>query len=226
MAWNDDGQYYTTTANDLKRAERAARGVLKRHPGSRVALYVLARVALRRRRVAEAVRRLNQLVAAGGDGYFARMQLGRLKLARRDLGGAVKHLERAKKFAPEMAEPYELLARAYGRAGKQAEQILELEQWSFRAQQKHTPVATLVELLAKRRDYLGLRRFGELASYIQPASARLHAWLAEAYEAPAPMPDLHRAIWHQETALLCKPSSPTALRRRLARLLKRAGQRP
>ena len=71
-----------------------------------------------------------------------------------------------------------------------------------------------------------MRRYGEMAYYINPASVKLHTYLAEAFAAPAPQPRLNKAIWHLETALLANPAKPAEIHVKLARLhLKRKDRR-
>lgn len=193
---------------------------------SRVALYVAAQAALGKRDGGRAATLLGKLLSAGGDGYEPRMALAELAFQKNDLREATKHLEAAKRLDPEKPAPYALLAKAHEKTGQTDRLIAELKALAELDQQTLAPVAKLVDLLAGRKDWAGVRQYGTMAYYIQPASAKLHGLLAEAYAAPAPAADGDRAIWHLETALLCRPERPADLRVALARqLLKRRDTR-
>jgi len=192
-------------AGDKDQAEAAAVPLLKKHPTQKLALFAVAQLALARNDRTGAIRLLQQLLAAGGDGYETRLMLGRLYLEQKDLKRAREHLDRAKRWDPENARPYMLMAQVLDRMGKKASLIKELKAL-VRLDQQSGPAATrLVELLAGRKDWAGVREFGQMAYFIRPASARLHLLLARAFDASAPRRDKKRARWHLETALLLKP---------------------
>lgn len=209
----------------LLHGERAAGAVAKRaleqDRHERHALYVLARLALQRKDGTEAARLLEQLIAAGGDGYDARLLLGRLAIRRRDVTSAESHLSAALRYCPEAAEPLALLARAYEDGDQPHRAIVQLKRLVRLTQQRIGPVRRLIALLRRQGDQAGVREFGDLAYHIQPASSVLHLQLAEAYEAAAPDRQIGRAIWHLETALLCQHADTKAIQRRLAALLPR-----
>lgn len=204
-------------------AEKSFRQLAHQSPKNRLALYISASVALRnpkQRKEAEAF--LDRLVAAGGDGYFAREALGRLALKRGDLSAARKHLLAAMAFEPENGEPHRLLARAHKRAGRIQQAIDELKALVVLKQHEPKPALELVDLLARSNEHAGVHKYGEMAFHRQPGSARLHIQMATAYDQAAPVPDIRRAIWHLETALLCHPEDPKAIRARLATLHRKA----
>jgi Tfp pilus assembly protein PilF len=211
-------------AGKHKQAGAQAEKVLKRDIGNRLSLYVRARVA--EPKAAQVYWR--RLLAAGGDGFEGfetRLALGKGALSRKDLKEAQRHLNAAKQLDPEKGHPYALLAKAYEKQKKIDKVIDELKGLARLEQQSFGMVAKLVSLLAKKKDYKALRTYGEMAYYINPASIKLHTHLAEAFTASAPKPDLTRAIWHLETALLCQPKKPADLHVKLARLHLRRGDR-
>lgn len=212
-------------AGRAPQADQQAAKALALDAKDRVALYVRAEAALERKERKLAEQLFGKLIAAGGDGFQARMALGQLAVARKDLGAAATHLAAAKRFDPERVSPYALLARAYEKTGQDDKLVAELKGLARLDQQRFSPVAKLVDLLARRKDYAGVRTYGQMAYYINPASAKLHEHLADAFAAPAPRPALSRAIWHLETALLCQPQRPADLHVKLAKLLARKGDR-
>jgi predicted Zn-dependent protease len=205
-------------AGKLKEADAQAQKVLAADARSKLALYVVAQAALAQRDKPRAEAHFRRLIAAGGDGYEARLALGQLAIAKNDLRAAATELGAAKSFDPERGQPYALLGRAYEKANNVDGLIAELKGLAAIDQQSFTIVAKLVDLLAKKKDYPGVRTYGEMAYYINPAAVRLHSLLAEAYSAAAPTPQLDKAVWHLETALLTKPERPAELYVQLAKV--------
>jgi hypothetical protein len=112
---------------------------------------------------------------------------------------------------PERGTPYYLLARAYDKAKRDVDAIRELKKLAALQQQSFGPIAKLVIMLAKRKDWAGVRTYGAKAYYIQPGSAKLHKVLAQAFMAKAPRRALTRAKWHLDTALMNKPQNKGVL---------------
>jgi tetratricopeptide (TPR) repeat protein len=202
----------------FKQASKQAELALGLGAKNRLALYVAARAAQVGRDRGRAEKLFKRLLGTGGDGYDVRVALGRLAIERRDLKTADRHLQAAKSLDPERGLPYVLLSRAYEKKGSTDKLIKELKGLSRLDQQNPGFVGKLVLLLAKRKDYRGVRRYGEMAYYINPASVKLHTYLADAYAAPAPRPRLDKAIWHLGTALLSNPAKPAELHVKLARI--------
>ena len=208
----------------LGEAQKLAAAVLAKDPKNRLALFVVARAQLAGGTKKEARATLSKLIKVGGDGFLVRTMLGKLALSRNDLSEAERHLAAARRFDPEQVTPVRLLVQAYREAGKtgplidQLKTLVQLDQHSF------TAAAALVQLLAERKRWAEVRRFGAMAIYIQPASAEVHSLLARAYAAPAPRIDLERAGRHLRTAIACQPKKPADLHARLADVLHQRGQ--
>jgi len=213
-------------AGMAKQADQQADRALALDATQRLALFVKGQTSLARRDLSAAGKALQALVAAGGDGYDAQLGLGKVALARKQLGKAALHLDAAKRFDPERPEPYVLLARAYDKSPGHGDQLIaELKGLAKLDQQSFSMVGKLVHLLARRKDHAGVRTYGQMAYFIHPASAKLHVLLGQAFAAPAPKPDLTRAIWHLETALLCHPQRPVEIHLQLGRIYLRKGDR-
>lgn len=208
-----------------KEAEATAKKVAALAPNNKIGLFVRATLAERGGKQSDAEKLWQALIAAGGDGYHARVSLGRLALRRKALGEAEQHLARAKRFDPERQTPYQMLASAYEAQKKTAQMIDELKGIVQLNQQSYRSAFKLTSLLAARNAWADVRKYAQMAYYIYPGSAELHRMLASAWENPAPRPDLKRAIWHLETALLCQPKDPKEVHRKLADLYRRTGQR-
>ncbi len=198
-------------AGKKRAAAAAVERALKAAPRERLALMIGAQLALAKRDRGLAKGRLAALVSAGGDGYAARLALGQLPLLNKDLKTAVKHLAAAKRFDPEQGRPYQMLYRAYLKAGKTDRAISELKRLAWLQQQSFGPIAKLVTMLHQRQDHAGVRKYGQMAYYIAPGSVTLHGHLADAYLAKAPRVDLKRAAWHLDTALMTKPADKSVV---------------
>ena len=204
-------------AGKNQEAQEAVDEVRAKLPDLKLTLFAAAQLSLARNDRTGAATLLKRLLAVGGDGYEARLMLGRLYLEQGNLVLGKKHLDRAKKFDPERARPWMLMARVLDRAGKSEAEIRELKALVKLDQQNGSAVERLVELLAKKKDWSGVREFGQMAYFIKPASARLHLLLARALSAPAPRRDLKQARWHAETAALINPGQEglAALKKKL-----------
>ena len=201
-----------------KEAEAAAQKALGLDAKNRIALYVAAKAARAQRDEAKATALLGRLLAAGGDGFEPRLDLGSIALAKSELKLAAGHLTAAKKLDPERALPYLLLARAYEKAGQQDALVAELKGLAQLEQQSLGTIDKLVDLLWQRKDLAALRQYGMMGYYIDPGSVKIHRALAAAFAAPAPKPELDKAVWHLETALLTKPEKPLELHLELAKV--------
>ncbi len=189
-------------AGKKQEAQRQAERVLAARKDDKLALFTSAQLHLARNDLAGTVATLKRLLAAGGDGYEVRLMLGRLMLDLGNLAAGKRHLDRAKKLDPERAQTYMLMVGAYEKAKDLPALIRELKALVQLDQQRAAYALRLVQLLAEKGDHAGVRRYGRLAYYIQPASARLHLALARAHDARAPRRNIKKARWHLQTALM------------------------
>lgn len=207
-------------ARKAKAAQKQAEATLKLDPKQKLALYVLMQLSRgdKERGFAQS------LIVAGGDGYEARLALGRYALAKGKLKEGQQQLDAAKRFAPEERRPYDLLARAYLKAKRNAEAIREMKRVVELNQQSFGAALKLLTLLEQAKDWQAIRRYGQMAYYIFPASAKVHTLMGRAYEQQTPKRDFRRAAWHLELALLCNPKDKKPIHRDLARLYNKLGQ--
>ena len=189
-------------AGKKQEAQRQAERVLAARKDDKLALFTSAQLHLARNDLAGTVATLKRLLAAGGDGYEVRLMLGRLMLDLGNLAAGKRHLDRAKKLDPERAQTYMLMVGAYEKAKDLPALIRELKALVQLDQQRAAYALRLVQLLAEKGDHAGVRRYGRLAYYIQPASARLYLALARAHDARAPRRNIKKARWHLQTALM------------------------
>jgi Tfp pilus assembly protein PilF len=163
---------------------------------------VLAQLALRVGDRATAKEKLLALVAAGGDGYDARMQLAQLAIEDKDWKTAEKELARAKTLDPERSEPYAILAELYFKNNREDEALVELEGYARIEQMEYGPVKKLVDKYAARGAWAKVVELGEIGVMINPYDPDLHLALGDAYLALKKYDD---AVWAFDSALLCDP---------------------
>jgi tetratricopeptide (TPR) repeat protein len=203
----------------LPEASGLAQKVLSQRPNQRQALFALAKLAEAEKNGKKAREYFLRLLKAGGDGFESRLALGTLALEQKDFAEAITQLTIAKKQDAEQGMPYALLSVVYEKQGKHEKAMEELKHLVVLDQQNETIIGKLLAWLSARKAYADLRKYGEMAYFINPTSSALHLLLAEAFEAQAPQPALARAIWHLETALLCQPKDPLEIHLRLVKLL-------
>lgn len=187
---------------DFDKAGDTAEKALAIDAKHKKALAIAAEVALAKADVAAAKTKLDALIAAGGDGYDARMRLARIALHDKDDKAAEAHLAMAKKLDPERSEPYLTMADLHKKAGRDDEAAKELERYVYIEQMEYAPLRKLVERHLARKNWAKVKEFGEMALYINPYDAELHLNLGQAYVALT-QPDA--AVFEYESALAVDP---------------------
>ncbi len=190
-------------AENGDKAMAAAQAALKLDAKNKKALWAEAEVLGARGDTDGARAKFEALVAAGGDGYDARLHLGKIALAKDDLKEAQVQLERAKKLDPERSEPYAILADRFFKANRDDEALRELERYAYIEQMEYAPVKKLVDKYTVRRNWAKVREFGEMALFINPYDADLHVDLGDAYAATGA---LDQALWEYDSALKAEPA--------------------
>lgn len=187
---------------DALKSQAAADRALALDPASRIALYVSAELALRRRDLDAARKQYVALIAAGGDGFDARGRLALIARQAGDLAEAERQLCAAKALDPERSFPYMELSEIYAATGRPDEALAELETYVMLEQMQYGPVKELVDGYAAREQWAKVRTYGELAVYINPADGEMLLALGRAYlETGA----AERAIYTFESALVARP---------------------
>jgi Tfp pilus assembly protein PilF len=183
-------------------AADAATKTLALQPKNKIALYVLAELALRGRDLDGAKKRYLELIAAGGDGFDVRGRLGMIARKQNDIAGAEKQYCAAKKLDPERSFPYAELAEMYEAAGRFDESLRELETYVMIEQMQLAPLEKLIDGYTRKAAWNKVRTYGELAVLVNPFSPEIHIKLGTAYLETA---DPDHAIFEFDSALLTDP---------------------
>jgi cellulose synthase operon protein C len=189
-------------AEELDKAVDAADKALAIDAKNKKALWVSAELLLAKGDIAGAKGKLDALIAAGGDGYDARMRLGRIAIHEDNLNDAIAALTKAKALDPERSEPYYALAELYLKKNREDDAIKELEKYVYIEQMEYAPLKKLIGLQQSRKNWAKVREFGEMALYINPYDVDLHADLGNAYIALGKGDD---AVFEFESALASDP---------------------
>ena len=207
-------------AGKAREADAQADKALGLDGKNRIALYVAAKARRARGDEVKAAALLGRLVAAGGDGYEARFELGSLALARNDLRPGRRRSSAPPRSSTRSAPPPTCCWRGpTRRPGRRTRSSPSSRSWPSSSSRAWAPSTSWSACWWQRQDWAAVRRYGLMGYYIDPG-------LGEACTAPWPAPsprrrrrpELDQAIWHLETALLAKPERPLELHLELAKL--------
>jgi cellulose synthase operon protein C len=175
---------------------------LRLDPKQPDASYLKVRAAFGEKKLDEAARLLDKMIADRHDGYVVRMKLADLWETKKDAAKMKANLEAASRFDPSQAEP---LAGLYDLAHKQKDAIGELSalQRLSRLDQHDRRVWTrLLKLLVERGQWEEARKVGESALFVDVANPEIHRLYARALARTGKHVS---AIYELNSALLCKP---------------------
>ena len=205
-------------ADELDKADKVARAIIKTEPKRKEALWVLGDVALRKKKDLEAKKWIELLIAAGGDGYDARGKLGLIATRTGSPVDAEKQLTLAKKMNPEASEPYELLFKLYEDKQQFDKALAELEGYAWIEQMDSKAYSMLVTKFADRGNWAKVAQWGEIAIQINPYEGKVLERVGRAYNEVGRPGD---AIVVLSTALLLKgdsiPEDPATIHFELAK---------
>jgi tetratricopeptide (TPR) repeat protein len=189
-------------AGDVVLATDLARRALTQNPRQPRALWVQATLASAQGTPDPARTAWQALIAAGGDGYDARVALGKLA---KDADAARLELDRAKAFDPQRAEPWALAAQQFKKAGREDDFLRELEGFAHIEQMDGDALEVLVNTYLARKNWPKVVTWGERAIDVLPFSGPMHLALGLAYVEVGRAPE---ALYELESALLARPVLP------------------
>ena len=150
------------------------------HPDTPEVLLAAAEIFVGRKERPAAKKVLQALITeAHGDGYDARLWLGKIAVDEGNLDEAKKQLALAKGFDPDSAEPYVLLAKAMLKSDEEAA-LGELERAAQLEVMDGSIPKTLVEIYGKKQRWADVVRTARLSQFIDPYDVAVHTMLARA----------------------------------------------
>src|SRR6185312_12702370 len=183
-------------------------------PGTPKEIFLAsAELDLARKDRASAKKVLNDLITMlHGDGYDARLWLGKIAADEGNLVEAKKQLALAEGYDPDSAEPYVILAKATLKA-EPATAVAALEKAAQLEVMDSSIPKTLVEIYAKDERWADVVRTARLSQFIDPYDIDVHAQLARALYATGKPAEAKAEI---ELALQCSPNEEqTAMLKKL-----------
>lgn len=207
---------------DPAAAAEAARRAIKIDPKHVLARFVLAQSLLQGKDVPAAASEFRTLLDAGTDGFAIRLGLGRAAAAQNDTASAVTHLNAAKGWDPDGAEPYVLLMQLYERLNRREDLLRETEAYLDLEEHDHEAARLLIDRLAADRRWPELERVAGRAVGITPMEPFVHQQYGTALAALGRPKEAIEAL---ETALTAGVRRPGPVRGLLARQYLLAGNR-
>jgi len=185
-----------------EKAEAAIAAALKLDPKNKKALWASAEIAAAKGDRDTARKSVLDLIAAGGDGYDARMRLAGIAAEQGNTGEAEQQWKKAKTLDPERSEVSMRLFDLYTKTNREDLAVAELERYVTIEQMEYAPVKKLVDKYAAKQSWAKVREYGEMALYINPYDGELHMTMGDAYAALAAPAD---AVYEYESALAADP---------------------
>jgi tetratricopeptide (TPR) repeat protein len=171
------------------------------------AAYIKLKFAFRQKKLDEAGRILNQMVANGHDGYALRMKAADLAEIRKDTARMKTNLEAAHRFDPSQAEPLQALYDLAHKKKDVAGELSALRRLALVDQHDRRVWRRLLRLLVEQGQWDEARRVGESAIFVDVASPEVHRLVARALARTG----RHlSAIYELNSALVCKPKPALA----------------
>lgn len=213
-----------TVNGDLNEAMSAVRTALRRDATQPVARFVAARLALARNELATARADLRRLIESGHDGYEVRLLQARVALAGRDTAGGRAALEAASRIDPNRPEAWQGLMRVAERSSDAQLRARVLRRIVDVDQHDRASNFALMQQLAERNDWVGVREYGLRGVFVDPLRAESRRLYAEALLRAN---ENREALAQAELALAAQPEEPAEVhltRARAFMALRRRGE--
>ena len=187
-----------------KNAQATLQLALTAEPHRSDALFVMAKLAMRRKKLVLAKKYLDTLRQHGGDGYAVRMKLADLAEHRKDMGEMKKQLLEAHAFDPSQAEPLQGLHDCSRKQKDEAQQLFTLRQLAKLEQHDRRVYMRLLELLLKTGKFSEAVAVGESAIYVDVMNPKMHYLYARALARTGKHVS---AIFELNSAILSRPAA-------------------
>ncbi|MEQ8886636.1 MAG: tetratricopeptide repeat protein [Sandaracinaceae bacterium] len=199
---------------EAARAEiRAAQMRDRTQPPAR---YVAARVAIARRQPRTALGDLRILIESGHDGYEVRLLQARVALGLRNARLARQALEAAARIDPGRPEAWDGLYEIAGQMNEPQLRQRALQAYVDLDQHNAGRNFELMQALAERGDWDGVREYGLRAVYVDPFNAEARRLYAEAL---LRADEDREALTQADLALAAEPEQPGPVHLTRARAL-------
>jgi tetratricopeptide (TPR) repeat protein len=193
----------------LPEAKKELEKALQLDPKQMDAHYISAKLSLSADKdVDGAIKHLDAIRDAGGDGYQLRDMYGDIAEARKDHAAMRANLEAAHHFDPSQPEPLQALYDLNTEEKKDAGQLDILRKLAMLEQHDRKVWRLLMEKLVEAKQWDEAMRVGEGALFVDPLSPEMHVLYARALAAKGRH---DQAIYELESALVGKPKAPASV---------------
>jgi tetratricopeptide (TPR) repeat protein len=205
-------------------AEKALGRALAVDPKHADARFMIARIALARKKLADAVGILRALASGGKDGYDVQLLLAECHEKLGDTAGYEAALRAAHVLDPTQSEPLAGLVVLAQKRGDKDAVLDSLRRLAALEQHDGRVYRALVQALAERKLYDEAVEIAEAGLWADIESLDAHVLFAEVLAAKG---DNKRAVFELESAVLCpgRPPEIADAHARAAELLLRMGRR-
>jgi cellulose synthase operon protein C len=169
--------------------------------------YVRLRFAMAEKRIDDAARIIDKMVANGHDGYALRMKAADIAELRKDKQRMKVSFEAAFRFDPSQAEPLQGLYDLASQQKDPAGQLDALRRLALLDQHDRRVWVKLLELLVERGLWEEAIKAGESAIYVDVANPKVHRLYARALARSGRQVS---AIFELNSAILAKPEPAEA----------------
>jgi Tfp pilus assembly protein PilF len=165
--------YAAAVMKEAEVAEPQARRALALDAKNVLARFVLAEL-LAKKGDKSAQAEYDTLLAQGTDGYPIRIALGRLTAMAGDVEAARTHLNEAKKWDPDRAEPYAYLLQLYEARERREDLLKESEAYLDLQEHDHETSRLLLDRFALDKRWADLARVAPRVIGITPMAPFVH----------------------------------------------------
>lgn len=183
-------------------AEAVLDETLRLDPKQPDAHYVKLRLAFATKKLPEAARIINTMIASGHDGYALRMKAADLAEMQKDEARMKAHFEAAYKLDPSQAEPLQGLYDLAHKKKDTAGELSALQRLARLDQHDRRVWLRLLEHLVRLGEWQQARIVGESAIFVDVANPRIHRLYARAL---ARTGRYVSAIYELNSAIACRP---------------------
>lgn len=157
-----------------KGAAEQAKKALALDGKNAVARYVLASELIKGGDLPGAKKEFEAMLADGLDGYAIRYGLGRIAARDADMENTIKHLNEAKKWDPDRAEPWVLLMELYQAKDRRDDLLKEAEGYLDIQEHDHEAARLLIDRFAGDKRWADVVRIGPRVLGITPMETYVH----------------------------------------------------
>lgn len=173
-------------------------------PKNADANYLRLRIAMDKKKLDDAAKIVEKMIANGHDGYALRIRAADIAEARKDKFHARQHMEAAHRFDPSQAEPLQAIYDIAHKMGDNAGELDALQRLALVDQHDRRVWIRLLEMLVKQGKYDEAVKIGESAIYVDVMNPRVHRLYAKAL---AHKGKQISAIFELNTAIMAEPEA-------------------